>query len=262
MLHSVMVPSHPRRAVACWRIGWTLTTVCLVQTVVCGLSLLPVLLLWSPLVSNNTWGVVTRALVISLAAVPSYALFALALMILSPLSLHLTRWRTAPDAEMRIADLDWPLLDWVRHMVATHLVRVFAGTLFRGTPVWTAYLRLAGARLGRRVYVSSLSLSDYNLLEFGDDVVIGDGAHISGHTVEGGVVKTGRIRLGSHVTVGLGTVIDIDVEVGPNTEIGALSLVPKHTTLEGDAVYVGIPARRVSPFPRPPDVEHDPHLPG
>ena len=73
---------------------------------------------------------------------------------------------------MRLADLEWPLLDWVRYMVAIHIVRLFAGTLFRGTPIWSAYLRLNGARVGRRVYVNSLGVSDHNLLEFGDDVVI------------------------------------------------------------------------------------------
>ena len=69
-------------------------------------------------------------------------------------------------------------------MAATHIVRVFAGVLFRGSPIWTD-LRLAGARLGRRVYINSLAMADYNLLEFGDDVVIGEDVHVSGHTVEG-----------------------------------------------------------------------------
>jgi acetyltransferase-like isoleucine patch superfamily enzyme len=146
---------------------------------------------------------------------------------------------------MRIADVEWPLLLWVRSMVATHLVRVFAGALFRGSPVWTAYLRLAGARLGRRVYVNSLAVTDYNLLEFGDDVVIGDDAHVSGHTVEGGVVKTAPLRLGSHVTIGLGSILGIGVEAGEGCQIAALSFVPKYSRLEGGGVFGGIPAHRL-----------------
>jgi len=130
-------------------------------------------------------------------------------------------------------------------MVATHIVRMLAGTLFRGSPVWTAYLRLNGARIGRRVYVNTLFISDHNLLELGDDVVIGADVHLSGHTVEGGVVKTARVRLGPNVTVGLGTVVGIDVDIGPNCQIGAMSLVPKHVTLEPDAVYAGVPVTRI-----------------
>jgi hypothetical protein len=245
-----MVATSPenarRRAAALGRFGWSIFTICVVQSLVCGLSVLSVLLIWSQIIvffieSSSA----VRWSVFSLAVVPSYVLFALSLMALSALATRITGWRTPADAEMRIADMEWPLLNWMRCMVSTHLVRLFAGTLFRGSPIWTAYLRMAGARLGRHVYVGSLSVSDYNLLEFGDDVVIGGDAHISGHTVEGGIVKTAGVRLGRNVTVGLGSVIDIDVEVGPDCQIGALSLVPKHTKLEAGGVYVGVPVRRI-----------------
>lgn len=76
-------------------------------------------------------------------------------------------------------------------------------------------------------------------------MVIGAEVHISGHTVEGGVLRTAGVRLGRNVTVGLGSVIDIDVEAGHDCQVGALSLVPKHTRLEAGAVYAGIPARRI-----------------
>jgi acetyltransferase-like isoleucine patch superfamily enzyme len=180
---------------------------------------------------------------VSVSIAPSYVLFAVCLMIVSPLALRLLRWQTPPDAEMRITDIDWPLLSWVRYGASLHLVRVIAGTLLRGTPLWTAHLRLSGARLGKRVYVNSLSVSDYNLIECGDDVVIGGGVHLSGHTVEAGLVKTARVRLGNNVTIGLGSVIEIGVEIGSDSQIGALSFVPKHTKLEGGIVYVGTPAK-------------------
>ena len=82
-----------------------------------------------------------------------------------------------------------------------------------------------------------------NLLDIGDDVVIGADVHMSGHTVENGVVKTARVRVGSNVTIGLGSAIDIDVDIGDGCQIGAFTLVPKHSRLEPHAVYVGIPAR-------------------
>lgn len=238
---------HPsgRRFVTMWRISWVVTTICVVQGLVCGLSILPVFWLWSALIERTATSPATRIVVLSLAASPSYVLFALSLMAWSSLSTRLTGWRTPEDATMRIADLEWPVLNWVRYMVAIHVVRFFAGTMFRGSPIWSVYLRLNGARLGRRVYVNSLAVSDHNLLEFGDDVVIGGDVHISGHTVERGLVKTGRVRLGDHVTVGLGTVVNIDVDIGSHAQVGALSLVPKHTTLAGGAVYVGVPVTRL-----------------
>ena len=82
-------------------------------------------------------------------------------------------------------------------MISTHVVRVLVGTFFRASPLWTLYMRWNGARIGRGVYINSLSISDHNMLEFGDGVVIGESVHLSGHTVEGGVVKTGHVRLGT-----------------------------------------------------------------
>ena len=126
-------------------------------------------------------------------------------------------------------------------MASIHVARLIAGPLVRASPIWTAYVRANGARIGRGVYINTLSISDHNLLEFGDNVVIGADVHLSGHTVERGVVKTGTVRLGRNVTIGLGSVVDIDVVADDDCQVGALSLVPKHTKLESGVVYAGIP---------------------
>jgi acetyltransferase-like isoleucine patch superfamily enzyme len=230
------------------RIGWTVATILVVETIICGAALFPVVFAWSHLSASTQHTPVLRLVLFSVAIVPSYVLFSLLLMLVTAIVIRVMKWRTPAGIETPIANMDWVLLHWVRYMVAGHIVRLAAGALFRGSPVWTAYLRLAGARLGRRVYINSLALTDYNLLEFGDAVVIGDGVHLSGHTVEDGVLKTARVRLGRHVTIGVGSIIDIGVDAGDGCQIGALSLVPKHTRLDAGAVYVGIPAQRlVSP---------------
>ena len=224
------------------RMTWTATTLLIVQGFVCGVALLPAVMILSFILRIAGSNRVVQVVLVSLALMPAYVLFALCLMMVSPLAVRLLGWRTPPDASMRIADIDWPLLSWVRYLASLHLVRVVAGTLFRGTPMWTLHLRLAGATLGRRVYVNSLAVSDYNLLECGDDVVIGGSAHMAGHTVERGVVKTARVRLGDRVTIGLGSVVEIGADIGPGAQIGAMSFVPKYAKLPGGVVYVGVPA--------------------
>jgi non-ribosomal peptide synthetase-like protein len=227
------------------RVAWTVVTIVAVETIVCGVALLPLIVVWSQLGSWAPAAPLTRVLAISLAVVPSYVLFALLLMLISAVALRVLGWQTPAGLATRVAALEWPLLRWARGMAVAHIARLVGGTLFRGSPVWTAYLRLAGARLGKRVYVNSLAVTDYALLDFGDDVVIGDGVHLSGHTIEGGVLKTGVVRLGRGVTVGVGSVIGIDVAAGDRCQIGALSLVPKHARLDPDRVYIGIPVRRM-----------------
>ena len=55
-------------------------------------------------------------------------------------------------------------------------------------------------------------------------------------------MKTARIHLHRDVTIGLGTVIEIGVEIGPQAQVGALSFVPKHARLAGGHIYAGAPA--------------------
>ena len=238
-------PGQARRIAwaAWWRVGCTVVAIVVVQVAVFALALLPIAALWTMLARIEDQ--LLRAVVYGVVAAPSYVLFAVLLIVVSPLASRLTGARTPENAELRLADLDWPLMRWARAAVATHLVRVVAGSLFRGSPVWGLYFRLAGARVGRRVYVNTVEAGDYNLLEVGDDSVIGADVHLSGHTVEGGVLKTGRVRLGRNVTVGVGSVIGIGVEAGDGAQVGALSFVPKYMRLEAGGVYVGIPVRRL-----------------
>jgi acetyltransferase-like isoleucine patch superfamily enzyme len=235
------------------RIVWTVVSIFAVETLVFGLSGLPAFLFWTWALSWATppWPLV-RPLILAMSLVPVYLVFAVTLIVLSAGSTRLFGWRTAHDGAWRLADLDWPLLDWSRYMISTHVVRVLVGTFFRSSPLWTWYMKLNGAAIGSGVYINSLSISDHNMLEFGDGVVIGESVHLSGHTVEGGIVKTGRVRLGAGVTVGLGSMVGIGVEAGERCQIGALSVVPKHTILEAGAIYAGVPARRIeksSPSP-------------
>jgi acetyltransferase-like isoleucine patch superfamily enzyme len=227
------------------RLAWALLSIFIVESVVFGLSVAPAVVFWH---WHFTWQVDriwVRVMVLAMAFVPAYLIFAAGLIVWSSWSVRLLGWRTPRQGEFRIDAFEWPLLDWMRYLVSTHVVRVFVGSLFRATPVWTWYLRMNGARIGRGVYVNSLAVSDHSQLELGDGVVVGDGAHVSGHTVEAGMLKTAPVRLGKHVTIGLGSVVGIGVTAGDDAQVGALSLVPKFTALEAHTVYAGIPVRRI-----------------
>lgn len=224
---------------------WTVLTGFVFESFVFALSILPAALFWE---WHFRWPYATdwlRIFVLALSFVPAYLLFAFCLMVFSAFFSRLLGWRSPADAEMRLGDLEWPLLRWARYQVSQHIVRLFAGAFYRSTPVWSFYLKLNGAKLGRGVFVNSLGMMDHNLLDFGDHVVVGSDVHLSGHTVEAGIVKTARVRLGNNVTIGTGSVVGIGVEIGDNTQVGALSVVPKHRKLMADSTYVGVPVRRL-----------------
>jgi len=224
------------------RIAWAALTVVVVETVVLGVAVLPALAFvgWQGTWTLPAW---QRLGVAALAVVPLYLLGALLLMICTAGAVRLLGWRTADGVEAPLMEGSWTVLTWARYLVTIHVVRVFAGPAFRSTPAWSWYLRLNGARLGRGVWVNSLALMDHNLLEFGDGVVIGSDAHVSGHVVERGVLKTARVRLGAGVLVGTGSVVGIGVTAEPGAQVGALTVVPKFRRLAAGTVSVGVPAR-------------------
>ncbi|HEU4994196.1 MAG TPA: hypothetical protein VFT29_05225 [Gemmatimonadaceae bacterium] len=229
------------------RVTWAVVSVLTVESVIFGLAMLPASVLWAWHYRWTGLPVVLRYVVLAIAFVPTYMLFAIGLMVYSAAVTRLFGWRTHPALETHIADCEWPLLDWARYLVSIHVVRLFAGATFRSSPVWAMYMRLNGARVGRSVWVNSLSIMDHNLLDLGDRCVIGSDAHIAGHIVERGVLKTAPVHIGRGVTIGIGTVIGIGVRIGDHAQVGALSVVPKHSRLEAGRVYGGVPVRDISP---------------
>jgi len=125
--------SHTRwnAAVVC-RLAVTVVSILVVETIVCGLAALPVVVFWLELSALTTFSPLGRAAAFSIVIVPSYVAFALCVMGTSALATWVTGARTPANAEMRIADMGWPLMRWARYMVASHLVRLVAGGLFRG----------------------------------------------------------------------------------------------------------------------------------
>ena len=235
------------------RVAWAVATIFAVESLVVGLAALPAVAFWTwqlRWTALPAWG---RIVIHAMAFVPAYLLFAFGLMVYSAAATRLLGWRTAPNLETPIADFDWPTLDWGRYLVSIHVVRVLAGAVFRSTPMWALYLRMNGARVGRGVWVNSLSVMDHNLLSLGDGAVVGSDVHLSAHIVEAGVLKTAPVRIGRHATIGIGSVIEIGADVGDDTQVGALSVVPKHARLESGGVYVGAPVRRLEPHQSPAD---------
>jgi len=239
-------PEHiPWSRAAAGRFGWTILSAFVVESLILGLAVLPAALFWQ---WHFTWPIGSpwlRIVLLAMSFLPTYLLFAVILMAFSALAMRWLGWRPPVRAELRISDLGWPLANWARYGISSHIVRVIAGPVFRNTPVWVWYMRLNGARIGRRCWVNSLDVTDHCLLEFGDDVVIGAGVHLSGHTAERGVVRTAPVRLGAGTTVGVNTHVEIDVETGPGCQIGSLSMVPKGMRLDGDSMYVGCPVRKL-----------------
>ncbi|MDF3287961.1 Pls/PosA family non-ribosomal peptide synthetase [Streptomyces silvisoli] len=112
-----------------------------------------------------------------------------------------------------------------------------------GTPLMGTVMRLFGARIGRRVWLSTTYMTEFDLVEVGDDAAVGEVTSLQTHLFEDRVMKMSNVRVGKASSVGPRTVVLYDAEVGAGTSLDALSLLMKGERLPDRTRWRGIPAR-------------------
>ena len=115
-----MWPPRDRRWASA-RFGWAVVSVFVVESLVLACSVLPaaVFYQWHLRWDISPWWV--RGVLLGAAAVPAYLIFAHLLMAISALVCRGLGWRPAPDQEMVIAEMGWPLLAWGRYSIMSHV---------------------------------------------------------------------------------------------------------------------------------------------
>jgi non-ribosomal peptide synthetase-like protein len=111
-----------------------------------------------------------------------------------------------------------------------------------GTPFLPWYLRLLGARIGRRVYVDTTGFLEWDLVDVGDRAELGDDCVLQTHLFEDRVLKASAVRVGADCTVGTASVVLYDSEMEPGSRLGALSLLMKGERLPAGTAWAGVPA--------------------
>ncbi len=112
-----------------------------------------------------------------------------------------------------------------------------------GTPLLPLFLNLFGARIGRRVYLETTFLTEFDLVAVGDDAAIGGLTALQTHLFEDRVMKMSALTVGPACTVGPRAVVLYDSSMGAGAELDGLSLLMKGESLPPDSHWHGIPAR-------------------
>ncbi|MGV9246166.1 Pls/PosA family non-ribosomal peptide synthetase [Streptomyces sp. NPDC003710] len=140
------------------------------------------------------------------------------------------------------------------------------GTLV-GTPFLPPVLRLLGARIGRRTWIGTTFLTEFDLVEVGDDATIDPNVSLQTHLFEDRVMKMSKVIVRSGAGIGTRSIVLYDAVVGDGVRLGALSLVMKGERLTPGTSWLGLPAEGLversasGPRERPPvhtgRAEHD-----
>lgn len=117
-------------------------------------------------------------------------------------------------------------------------------TEFLPIPLKTLIYAGLGAKIGHNSY-SPGTLLDPPLTRIGDNSIVGHGATLYAHAIEGHHFSLEPITLGNNVTIGAHAIVMPGVEIGDDAIVSSGAVVPKGTRIGPGERWGGIPARRL-----------------
>jgi non-ribosomal peptide synthetase-like protein len=171
----------------------------------------------------------------------AYFAYALTVIFVVPI-MRITAWGTP---EGRFPYYSGKAFRWASYNALILLVRYTCINFMRVTPFINIFHSLMGMRLGKRVQINTAVIGDSNLIEIGDDTVIGGDVTLIAHSAERGDLVAERVRIGKNVTVGLMAVVMPGCEIGDGAVIAANAVLQKGTKVAPGEIWGGVPARKI-----------------
>ncbi len=143
----------------------------------------------------------------------------------------------------------WSHFVWRSELVTT-LYENFPVPAFlshlRGTGFLPIFLRVLGVKIGKRAYMETTDITEFDVVEMGDDVALNDNCGLQTHLFEERIMKVSKVTLGDRCSVGAVAIVLYDAVMENDSQLGDLSMLMKGETLPIGTHWEGLPAQRVS----------------
>jgi len=113
----------------------------------------------------------------------------------------------------------------------------------QGTPWLPIIMRLLGVKTGKRIFMNTTDITEFDMVTICDDAALNADCGPQTHLFEDRVMKVGSVKIGARSSIGSGTIILYDSELGDDTNIEALSLVMKGERLSPGTDWTGSPVK-------------------
>ena len=123
----------------------------------------------------------------------------------------------------------------------------------RGTPFLPWVLRLFGSKFGKGVWMDMTDITEFDCVSVGDFASLNSLCALQTHLYEDRVMKVGRVHVEAGVTVGAGSTVLYDTNVGRFARLGPLTVIMKGESIPANSEWIGAPAQpkqSVEPAPR------------
>jgi non-ribosomal peptide synthetase-like protein len=139
----------------------------------------------------------------------------------------------------------WSVFVWKTELVTSlreNLADLYLLDVLKGTPFLGLCFRLLGTKVGRRAYLETTDLTEFDLVTIGDDVALNRDCTVQTHLFEDRVMKMSTIAIGDRCSVGAVSLVLYDTAMADGASLGSLSLQMKGEVLPGRSSWEGIPA--------------------
>jgi hypothetical protein len=213
----------------------------LVAIVVLGLSFFPMILFYYGIWKGmSVYGALLKILVFSFSVGFGYFIFGTTLIFLCVLTKNILGFKVKPGLFTLHSK---ECLSWMGYNSLILLANSAFLDVLRLSPFQTLFYRLMGAKVGKGVNINTAGLADLCLLEIGDNVLLGGGVTLICHASERGFIRVAPTKIGNNVSIGLGTVIMPDCEIGDGASIAPCSLLVKGTKIPPRGIWGGNPLK-------------------
>lgn len=134
-------------------------------------------------------------------------------------------------------------LRYYRFWVVMTLVRSAPVVLFQGSPLYSLYLSLLGAKLGRNTAIECRAVPVCtDLISIGDNAILRKESVVLGYRAQSGYIHTGPVTIGHGAFVGEASVLDIHTALGDGAQLGHASSLQSGQSVPAGAHWHGSPA--------------------
>lgn len=223
----------------------------LMAMVIVGLSFFPMIglfyMVWKAM---GAYPAALKLLALSFSIGFGYFLFGITLIFLCVAAKNLFRFRIQPGLYTMYS------IEAMRWMGYNSLILIANGAfldVLRISPFQNLFYGLMGAKIGKNVNVNTGGLADLSMLEIGDGSMIGGGVALISHAFDRGLLRLEATKIGSNVSIGLGSVIMPGCQIGDGASIAPCTFLPRGTMVPPRGSWGGNPAGTFEPSAGPKD---------
>jgi non-ribosomal peptide synthetase-like protein len=169
------------------------------------------------------------------------------LMLLTPFITAAFKWTLIGKCKPSNKPL-WSVFVWKNEFINSlceSMVYPMLVNMFLGTPYAPCFFRLMGSKIGKKVFMDTTEITEFDLVHIEDNVCLNQLATIQTHLFEDRVMKMSDLYIKKNCSLGAMSVVLYDSVMEENSSIDALSLVMKGESIPSNTKWAGSPAKFV-----------------